>query len=895
MRRVPPALARLVALLVALACGREPSTTVGVETRLVRALAIEPVFPPAYQVSGGVVFDRVRVVLRHSDGSLALDTVVNFPAGASSVSVVLSVRLLPGTSGSGEPVSVNMGYVNAAGDTVFRGRATVNVAPTAPGAPPPPPVEIPVTYSGTGANAARVAISPKALNLFAGDGVTFSAQAFDASGAALPNTPVVFTTSDASIVQINTSGSGTAGTRRGSATVTAQLLTGQTDAATVTVQLRASTLSLIGGSGQTAEAGKSVPLPIVVRVSASDGIGVSGFPVSFSAANGGSVAPATVLTDASGAASSVWTLGSTPGPQSATASAAGVAASPVTFSATATPKAAVRLSFAPGAPTTVQAFSAFALTVRAQDTDGNTVPTFNGPIALALGANPGAATLGGAVTAVAAAGVATFSNLTIDRVAVGYTIVASSGTLTAATTAPITVQAGAASRLTFTTGPASVTAGQTLPPVVLTATDQGGNLANGFSGAISLALGNNTTGAALGGTTTLNAAAGVATFPDLMVNRPGTGYTLIASGPGFPQAISGPFNVTAGAAARCVAFGGNQVFAPGAPPFTVGVLVTDASGNPIPGASVTASVVTGGILPPAGVTDAGGRATFTWTLGPTLGTQTASFGCRGVAAGATASVTIETLFGANGQAGSVFRLHPTTGAVLNTWSPGIGPISAMATDPTTGTIYLGTGAGLPTIYRFDPVLGTATFVGNTGLGFAAVSGLTFRSDGTLYASVNIARDGGSGGDHLAIVNKATGVATIVGPYGLCTGVVLPSVGGGSCTIEGIEGIVFDRSGVLWGAHTVRGVAGAPGLYQINPVTGAATFVVNPVSGTGVPASGGIVSLTMDRAGNMFGGTARAISSTDGGYLVSLNAAAGRFALISQVTATMSLSAITVVP
>src|SRR5205085_4366287 len=125
-----------------------------------------------------------------------------------------------------------------------------------------------------------------------------------------------------------------------------------------------------------------------------------------------------------------------------------------------------------------------------------------------------------------------------------------------------------------------------------------------------------------------------------------------------------------------------------------------------------------------------------------------------------------------------------------------------------------------------------------GLGFAAVAGMVVGPDGRLYAAVNLAGDGRTGADHLAIINKSTGVATIIGPFGTCTGVVVPSDASGSCTIEGIEAIAFDQAGTLYGTHSQRGITGPPGLYSINPATGAASFLGALVDASGNPASGG---------------------------------------------------------
>ncbi len=60
---------------------------------------------------------------------------------------------------------------------------------------------------------------------------------------------------------------------------------------------------------------------------------------------------------------------------------------------------------------------------------------------------------------------------------------------------------------------------------------------------ITLALGNNPSGATLGGTLTKQVVNGVATFDDLTVSKVGTGYTLIASSSGLSNLTSDSFNV----------------------------------------------------------------------------------------------------------------------------------------------------------------------------------------------------------------------------------------------------------------------------------------------------------------------------------------------------------------
>jgi len=73
----------------------------------------------------------------------------------------------------------------------------------------------------------------------------------------------------------------------------------------------------------------------------------------------------------------------------------------------------------------------------------------------------------------------------------------------------------------------------------------------------------------------------------------------------------------------------------------------------------------------------------------------------------------------------------------------------------------------------------------------------------------IVGDGGTGSDHLATIDKATGAATVIGPLGDCS---TPP-----CTIEGIEAFAFDKSGTLWGAHIARGAAGPRlGFIRLTP-------------------------------------------------------------------------------
>jgi plastocyanin len=83
-----------------------------------------------------------------------------------------------------------------------------------------------------------------------------------------------------------------------------------------------------------------------------------------------------------------------------------------------------------------------AVQVAVQTSSGTTVTSATDPITIALGSNPGSATLSGTTVVNAVSGVATFADLAISAPGGGYTLVASSGTLTGATSSPFDVTGG---------------------------------------------------------------------------------------------------------------------------------------------------------------------------------------------------------------------------------------------------------------------------------------------------------------------------------------------------------------------------------------------------------------------------------------------------------------------
>src|SRR5205807_6873283 len=95
-----------------------------------------------------------------------------------------------------------------------------------------------------------------------------------------------------------------------------------------------------------------------------------------------------------------------------------------------------------------------------------------------------------------------------------------------ATSSAFTIPAGAAAQLVFGTEPGTTVANCLITPAVkVRALDGLGNLVPSFTGSVTIALGSNSGGATLSGTTPVSAAGGVATFFDLSLNKTGTGYT----------------------------------------------------------------------------------------------------------------------------------------------------------------------------------------------------------------------------------------------------------------------------------------------------------------------------------------------------------------------------------
>src|SRR5439155_5820692 len=123
---------------------------------------------------------------------------------------------------------------------------------------------------------------------------------------------------------------------------------------------------------------------------------------------------------------------------------------------------------------------------------------FTGNVAMALGANPGGGTLSGTTPVAAVGGVATFTDLIINKTGTGYTLTASASGFTAVISSAFDIIAGTATQLAFTVQPSNTMAGAVITPAVqVSVLDGAGNLVPGFTGNMTVALGNNPGGSTL--------------------------------------------------------------------------------------------------------------------------------------------------------------------------------------------------------------------------------------------------------------------------------------------------------------------------------------------------------------------------------------------------------------
>ncbi len=319
---------------------------------------------------------------------------------------------------------------------------------------------------------------------------------------------------------------------------------------------------------------------------------------------------------------------------------------------------ALTLETAP--PATAQSGVALspAPVLQLRDGSGNAVSQAGVAVFATITSGAGGSLAGADTVLTNASGVATFSTLNLVGPVGSYTLAFGGAGLTGVTANPLTLSAGPAAALTITAAPPA-TAQSGIPftaQPVLQVVDGAGNPVSQAGITVTAAIASG--GGTLSGTTAVASdAQGVVAFGDLALSGLAGPRLLSFSAAGLVTATSGSITLGAGAAANLAISAGNgQTGTAGSPlPVNPQVRITDLSGNPVAGVSVTFTVTSGGgSAASTQVTDAGGFASVSWTLGTVAGANTLD--ATATLSGGAATVT----FTATGQAGSAGKLAITT-------------------------------------------------------------------------------------------------------------------------------------------------------------------------------------------------------------------------------------------
>jgi invasin-like protein/Big-like domain-containing protein/calcineurin-like phosphoesterase family protein len=297
------------------------------------------------------------------------------------------------------------------------------------------------------------------------------------------------------------------------------------------------------------------------------------------------------------------------------------------------------VSASPASITASNGASASAITVTAKDANGNPVSG----AAVVLSAPSSGNTLTQPVGTTNSSGLAsgTFSSTAAGT----HTVSATISGVAVTQTASVTVNPSSSAALAFTAPPTDAEPQAIISPAVkLEIRDQFGNKVTSATNGVTVAIGTNPSSGVLGGTTTVAALSGVATFSTLTIDKAGTGYTLVGSAAELTSATSSTFDIAAVSgvsASRSTIAAAPSSMVAGSGSSTLTVTAKDDLGHPVSGATVVlAATGSGNILTqPSGPTNASGVATG--SLSSTVAeTKTVSATANGTPLSQTATVTL---------------------------------------------------------------------------------------------------------------------------------------------------------------------------------------------------------------------------------------------------------------
>jgi adhesin/invasin len=623
---------------------------------------------------------------------------------------------------------------------------------------------------------------------------------------------------------------------------------------------RAETVEAQSATTQPAQPNAPLAIPPSVIVRDSAGAALAGVPVTFAViAGGGSISPATAVTDASGIASAAsWSGGPVANGNAATATVTELL--PVSFTTTAAAGAPVPSSTAlnAGNSQTATVGSSVAIRPSVVVRDQNNTPFVGAAVAFSV--TSGGGSVIGASQTTGADGIATVGAWTLGSTA-GTNTLTARVTGTGITGNPVTFTAtalaGTAGRLVVNSGDGQLgtvgTPVATAPSVLVL--DQSNNPVAGATVLFSVGIGGGTltgatqttgpSGIAAVGSWTLGGVAGLQT---LTATVSATGFA------GSPVTVSATAQAAAASAiAERGGLGQSAVLntTVAVPP---SVRVTDQYGNPVRGVTVTFAVTGGGgsITGGTAVTGWDGVAQVgSWTLGPSAGVNTLAATSTGLtgspviftanAIGTAASVGVNNGDLQTATAGTAVAIPPSVRVVDQAGNPVQGTAVTFAVTGGGGSV-LGesqtTGSdGVARLARWTlgavpgPNTLTAT---NQGL---AGSPVTFTATGTPPpAATSIALNDGDGQSAAVGTAVATPPSVIVrdqynNPFPGLSVTFAATAGGGSVTgtaqTSGSNGVARVGSWTLGPTAGTNTLAATTAGLIGSPVSFTATAIVAP--------------------------------------------------------------------
>jgi hypothetical protein len=236
-----------------------------------------------------------------------------------------------------------------------------------------------------------------------------------------------------------------------------------------------------------------------------------------------------------------------------------------TFNITPAPAATMAVTAQPTSPATAGATIAGNPAVTLSDNFGNICTNDNATVVtVAIGTNPTVgSTLSGTVSKPVTAGVASFTNLSIQKSGVGFTLSFSANGITGVTSNAFTENPAAPAAISIVTPPGNGTAGSPFGQPVINVVDAFGNLCtNNSAVSITAAIGFDPNGTGIStinaaSTVTIQITSGVASWAalaagsQLRIDRAGAGFTLLFTGTaGVASATSTAFTIVHGAATK---------------------------------------------------------------------------------------------------------------------------------------------------------------------------------------------------------------------------------------------------------------------------------------------------------------------------------------------------------